>query len=213
VDVDGCVCEELAVALAVDGAGQEDAPVSGGFGLDGGDERVGIGRAAEEDERRRSGDAPVGAHDGVGVVLGLETRDVEDVAAGRKAKAIERGRPGGLGQIGAVRDEERLLAVRRAVVSLDRARVRHEHVRQHAAEPFGDRVREAARRVPLSPVAFEAVDVQDDAGSGAEEAREPAREGVHAVAHEDGVVPLGGGVEAGERRVDDGLEVLALDRR
>jgi hypothetical protein len=213
VHVEGGVCEELAIRLAVYRARQQDARVARRLCSDAREEGVRIGRRAHEDELRLARNAPERPHDGVGVVLRLEARDVKDVAPGFESKPLERREPGRGREIRAIRNVDGILSIGLAVIGLDRAGVRHDDVRQHARETLRKRVGELSESIPLSPVSFEAVHVQDDAHRRSEEPGQTAEEGVHAVADEHRVVALGRGVEARKRRVDDGVEVLPAQRR
>ena len=79
--------------------------------------RLGVGGLADDDERRVAGDVAEGPDDGVGVVLGLEARDVEDVAPRLEPEPVEDRRSLRRAEVAAVRDEGRLAAVALAVVA------------------------------------------------------------------------------------------------
>ena len=190
VDVGRRVRQERPVSLAVDRSRQEDSRVLRGLFLQAGDEPLGVGGRADEDEARIAGDVAKGPDDGVGVVLGLEARDVEDVAAALEPQPVEDREVLRRAEVGAVGDEDRLLSVALEVVAADLLRVRDDDVGQDAREPLGKGIDGLPRPVPLPPVPLEPVDVQEDARSGAEEARQAAGEGVGPVADEDGVVAL-----------------------
>ena len=86
LDVGQGAALEVGVGLAVEAAEQADARVGRGQASEPALYVVRVRRIADDEQRHVAGDGRVGADDEVGLVLGLETADVEDVATGLDAR-------------------------------------------------------------------------------------------------------------------------------
>ena len=148
-------------------------------------------------------------HD-VGVVLGLEPTDIQDVPVRLESQRRERRSGWRAPRIAPVRDVDGRLAEPPKVVIGDHPGVRDERDRQARGELGAELVVPPPESVPLTPLPFEPIDVQDDPRPG--QSRDEGERGVGVVADEHDVETARQGIDDRQERVDHGVEILVADR-
>ncbi len=208
------VALQLPVAAAEDVAGEDDARVAGALDLL--DVVVGVGRAADDDElhppRPLARDAAERLDEHVGVVLGLQAADEQDVAARLQPEAVERLGALVAGVLDAVRHDADALAVALLEDLGDRVRVGDRGVRPARRVALGEAQVGLGERRPLRAVGVQPVDVDHRRDAGA--ARDEAHRAVAGDEEQRDVGPQPPrAVQRGQERVRERVEVLVAHRR
>src|ERR1051326_398291 len=199
------------VILAKDETGEDDSLVAASTGFQTVDVLLGVRRIANDQQTVSGADFLERLDHEVSVVLGLESRDVQDVPVWLHSPLANQLPVRTPFDLAAVSNHCRRSVVTREVIVLNHLRVRHHLSRKQGRQILSEPVITASQPAPLFTFMFEAVDIDCYGCTG--ESKDGAKRCIRAVADERCVVALRNCMNGREKSVNDSVEIRMPDRR